>query len=78
MQLATCAALEAAPNVVQMVHGVVGSSGFQEGQRFQQLLRDSHTIGQNTFASVVRYESCGQVLLGMPTDWGMMAWGLAR
>jgi len=78
VQLATCAALEAGPQVVQMVHEVVGSSGFREGLHFQQLLRDSHTIGQNTFASTVRYEACGQVLLGMPTDWGLLAWGLAR
>jgi alkylation response protein AidB-like acyl-CoA dehydrogenase len=78
VQLATCAALEAATAVVRLVHDVAGSSGFMEGLRFQQLLRDSHTIGQNTFASVVRYEACGQVLLGMPTDWGFIAWGLAR
>jgi alkylation response protein AidB-like acyl-CoA dehydrogenase len=78
VQLAACSALEAAPAVVRMVHDVAGSSGFQEGLPFQQLLRDSHTMGQNTFASVVRYETCGQVLLNMPTDWGFMVWGLAR
>ena len=78
VQLSTCASLEAAPMVVRLIHDVVGSSGFQEAKRFEQLLRDSHTIGQNTFASTVRYEACGQVLLGMPTDWAIMAWGLAR
>lgn len=78
VQLASCAALEAGPKVVEMVHDVVGSSGFQEGRPFEQLLRDSHTIGQNTFASTVRYEACGQVLLGLPADFGLLAWGLAR
>lgn len=78
IQLATSNALELAPKVTEMVHGVVGSTGFQESGRFEQLFRDAHTLGQNTFASTTRFESAGQVLLGMPTDWPILAWGLSR
>jgi alkylation response protein AidB-like acyl-CoA dehydrogenase len=78
IQLSSCAALEAGTKVVAMVHEVVGTSGFREEHRFEQLLRDSHTIGQNTFASTARYEAVGNVLFGGPTDWPILAWGLAR
>lgn len=78
VQLATSNALELAPRVTEMVHSVVGSTGFQENVRFEQLFRDAHTLGQNTFASTTRYEAVGQVLLGMPTDWPILAWGLSR
>lgn len=78
VQLSSCAALEAGARVTELIHDVIGSSGFQEAQPFEQLLRDSHTISQNTFASPARYESSGQTLLGLQTDWALLAWALAR
>ena len=75
LQLATCNALEVAPKVTELVHSVVGSTGFQENSRFEQLFRDAHTLSQNTFASTTRYEAVGQVLLGMPTDWPILGLG---
>ena len=32
--------------------------------------RDGRTISQHAFASLSRYESCGKVLFGLPSDWG--------
>lgn len=78
VQLSASAANEAGTAVTELVHRAVGSSGFQENLPFEQLFRDSHTIGQNTFASIARYEVAGQVLMGMPADFPIVAWGLAR
>ncbi|HZI38454.1 MAG TPA: acyl-CoA dehydrogenase family protein, partial [Acidimicrobiia bacterium] len=70
VQLATCNALEAASKVVNLVHDTVGTSGIRQEHRFEQLYRDGRTISQHAFASLSRYESCGKVLFGLPSDWG--------
>lgn len=70
VQLATCNALEAGARVVNLVHDTVGTSGIRQEQRFEQLYRDGRTISQHAFASLSRYESCGKVLFGLPSDWG--------
>jgi alkylation response protein AidB-like acyl-CoA dehydrogenase len=70
VQLATCNALEAGSRVVNLVHDTVGTSGIRQEHRFEQLYRDGRTISQHAFASLSRYESCGKVLFGLPSDWG--------
>jgi alkylation response protein AidB-like acyl-CoA dehydrogenase len=70
VQLATCNALEAGARVVNLVHDTVGTSGIRQECRFEQLYRDGRTISQHAFASLSRYESCGKVLFGLPSDWG--------
>lgn len=69
-QLATCTALEAGSQAVNLVHDTVGTSGIRQGLRFEQLLRDVRTISQHAFGSLSRYESCGKVLFGLDSDWG--------
>jgi alkylation response protein AidB-like acyl-CoA dehydrogenase len=78
VQLSTCAALEAGARVTELIHDVIGSSGFQEAQPFEQLMRDSDTISQNAYASTARYEACGQTLLGQQPGWAILAWAFAR
>jgi alkylation response protein AidB-like acyl-CoA dehydrogenase len=72
VQLATCNALEAGQKVTELVNTVVGTSGFREEHRFEQLFRDSHTIGHHAFGAPARYESVGQILLGLQTDWAFL------
>ena len=70
VQLATCNALETCSRVINLVHDTVGTSGIRQEHRFEQLYRDGRTISQHAFASLSRYESCGKVLFGLPSDWG--------
>jgi len=70
LQLAVCNAMEAGSNVVNLVHQTVGTSGIRRNQRFEQLYRDAITISKHAFGSVARYESCGKVFFGLPSDWG--------
>ncbi len=70
MQLAASYAAEAAAQAVDYVHAAVGSSGVLEAQHaFARHFRDVHTITQHALCSPTRFESMGQVMLGMETDW---------
>jgi alkylation response protein AidB-like acyl-CoA dehydrogenase len=70
VQLATSLGLETGTRVTEMVQNVVGTSGIRLEYRFQQLFRDAFTIGQHAFGAQARYESVGQILLGLTSDWG--------
>lgn len=72
LQLAASHATEAAAVAVDHVHAAAGSSGVREDQyRFSRHLRDVHTITQHALCSPTRFESMGQVMLGLETDWAL-------
>lgn len=81
IQLGTCYAIEQAAEVVDMVFKLAGSSGFRRGKdprsdmqlRFEKHLRDANTMTQHAFGSSSRYESVGQVMLGLDSDWPFFA-----
>jgi alkylation response protein AidB-like acyl-CoA dehydrogenase len=69
-QLAASNAAEASAAAVDLVHAAVGSSGIRESDyRFARHFRDVHTITQHALCSGARFESMGQVMLGLPSDW---------
>ncbi len=70
LHLAASYAAESAATAVDLVHAAVGSSGVLEAQNaFARHFRDVHTITQHALCSPTRFESMGQVMLGMETDW---------
>lgn len=70
LQLAASYAAEASAIAVDHVHAVVGSSGLREEEyQFARHFRDVHTITQHALCSPTRYESVGQMMLGLPADW---------
>jgi alkylation response protein AidB-like acyl-CoA dehydrogenase len=69
VQLATTHAVVASAEAVDLVHAASGTSGIRNERRFQRHFRDVHTITQHGFISASRYESAGQLLLGLTTDW---------
>lgn len=70
VQLAASHAAAASAAAVDLVHAAVGSSGIQEAQyRFARHFRDAHTITQHAVCSAARFESMGQVMLGLETEW---------
>jgi alkylation response protein AidB-like acyl-CoA dehydrogenase len=70
MQLATTHAVVCAAKAVDLIHAAAGTSSIREEQRLQQHFRDVHTITQHAFTSASRYESVGQLMLGLESDWG--------
>lgn len=70
LQLAGSTAADSAAQAVDHIHAAVGSSGVREEQhRFARHFRDVHTITQHALCSATRFESMGQVMLGLQTDW---------
>lgn len=73
IQLAATHAVVASADAVDLVHAISGTSGIRNEQRFQRHFRDVHTITQHGFISASRYESAGQLLLGLNSDWPFFA-----
>ncbi|KIG13531.1 putative phenol hydroxylase [Enhygromyxa salina] len=81
IQLATCHAIEQSAEIVGMMFRLAGSSGFRRGTdprsklelRFEKHLRDATTMTQHAFGSTSRYESVGQAMLGLDSDWPFFA-----
>lgn len=72
LQLAASYAAESAAHAADYIHAAVGSSGVLEDQfAFARHFRDVHTITQHALCSATRFESMGQVMLGMETDWAL-------
>jgi indole-3-acetate monooxygenase len=69
VQLAATHASTAAAEAVDLVHAVAGTTGIREEHRFERYFRDIHTISQHGFISASRFESVGQLLLGVPVEW---------
>jgi alkylation response protein AidB-like acyl-CoA dehydrogenase len=72
-QLASTHAILAAAEAVDLVHAAVGASGIRREYRFQKHFRDVHVITQHAFTSASRYESIGQILLGLEPEWPFFA-----
>jgi alkylation response protein AidB-like acyl-CoA dehydrogenase len=73
MQLAATHAMQAAAQVVNLVHAAAGASAIRNEYRFQEYFRNVHTMTQHAFTSASRYESVGAMMLGVESDWGFFA-----
>jgi alkylation response protein AidB-like acyl-CoA dehydrogenase len=73
LQLAATHAVTAAAEAVDLVHAAAGTTGIREEHRFERYFRDVHTISQHGFISPGRFESVGQLLLGVPVEWPFYA-----
>jgi alkylation response protein AidB-like acyl-CoA dehydrogenase len=73
IQLAATHAVVASAEAVDLVHAASGTAGIRNEHRFQRHFRDVHTITQHGFISASRYESAGQLLFGLNSDWPFFA-----
>jgi alkylation response protein AidB-like acyl-CoA dehydrogenase len=73
VQLAATHAVHAAAEAVDLVHAAAGTTAIRDEHRFQRHFRDVHTITQHGFIAASRYESAGQVMLGLPPEWPFFA-----
>lgn len=69
LQLAGTYAIESSVRAVRMVHELAGLTGMRESSRIQKHFRDIHVIKQHAFTSSSRYQSVGQLMLGLEPEW---------
>jgi alkylation response protein AidB-like acyl-CoA dehydrogenase len=69
MQLAGTHAANEAATAVDLVCTAAGSSAARMEYRFERLWRDVRTILAQAFCSPGRYESVGQLIFGVESDW---------
>lgn len=71
--MAAVHAVSSAVAVVDVLHGLAGTSGIYEGTPLERHFRDIHTIRQHGFAAESRFETVGQVLLGLPPEFALVS-----
>jgi alkylation response protein AidB-like acyl-CoA dehydrogenase len=68
-QLAANFAAENCAAAVDLVWDAAGTTGVRLESRLGRLFRDIHTLSQHTSKSLARYESTGQIMFGLESDW---------
>jgi alkylation response protein AidB-like acyl-CoA dehydrogenase len=66
--LATATATSSAAEAVELMYNVAGTSGIYTGNPLERHFRDMQVLKQHGFASENRYETVGQVYLGLPPE----------
>ena len=70
LQMAATCAIEACVNSVGLVQNIAGLTGMRESHPMERHFRDINTIRQHAFISSARYQSVGQIMLGLEPNWG--------
>lgn len=71
--LAGVHATHSAWNVVDLMHRLAGTSAIYQRSRLERHLRDALTLRHHGFVSESKYETVGQVYLGVPPEFGLVA-----
>ena len=66
--LSTVNAVSSSVAAVEMMFQVAGTSGFQDDSPLQRHFRDIQVLKQHAYASEARYQSFGEVFLGLTSD----------
>lgn len=70
--LAGVHAHQSAARATDLMYSAAGTTGIYERSRLARLTRDAQVIRQHGFLSESRYETAGQVYLGLPPDLGFL------
>ena len=71
--LAMTHAARSATRAVELAYSVAGSSGFRTGSPLERNFRDIQVLKHHAFGAETRYETAGQVYLGLPPDFPALA-----
>jgi alkylation response protein AidB-like acyl-CoA dehydrogenase len=71
--LATIHAVRSAVEVTDTMHRLAGTTGIYTKSRLDRYFRDVHTLRQHGFVSENKLESIGQIYLGLPPDFPLIA-----
>ena len=72
IQLTGTFAVEASAEALELVRRVAGTSAIVEDGPLARVVRDMAVLTQHAFVSDNRYESVGQTMLGLESDWGSL------
>ena len=72
LQLATCFAVEASAEAVDLVHQAAGTSAIRLEHGFERHHRDIHVLTQHAYKSSSRYEDVGKMLFGLPPNFWVL------
>jgi alkylation response protein AidB-like acyl-CoA dehydrogenase len=73
LMLANVHAADTAARVTAAMHQLAGTSGIYTRSPLERLLRDVQTLRHHGFATAARYETFGQVHLGLPPEFPLVA-----
>jgi alkylation response protein AidB-like acyl-CoA dehydrogenase len=71
--LACVQTITASAQAVDLVYSAAGTSAIHKRNRIEQHFRDANVLRQQGFVSESRFETVGQVQLGLPPDLGFVA-----
>ncbi len=71
--LAITHAASSATKAVELMYSVAGTSGFRTGSPLERYFRDIQVLKHHALAAESRYETVGQVYLGLPPDLPVLA-----
>jgi alkylation response protein AidB-like acyl-CoA dehydrogenase len=71
--LAMTHAVRSATQAVELAYSVAGTSGFRTGSPLERYFRDTQVLKHHALAAETRYETVGQVYLGLPPDFPVLA-----
>jgi alkylation response protein AidB-like acyl-CoA dehydrogenase len=71
--LAMTHAMSSAVQAVELACSIAGTTSFRAGSPLERCFRDVHTMRHHVFASEARYATFGQVYLGVPPDFPVVA-----
>lgn len=70
--LASVQALDASVNAVDLMYSTAGASAVYKRSRIERLFRDVQVLRQHGFINDSRFETVGQVRMGLPPDLGFV------
>jgi alkylation response protein AidB-like acyl-CoA dehydrogenase len=71
--LAGVNAVQKSAQVTDLVQRLAGTTGIYSRSPLERYFRDAHTLRHHGFASESKLESAGQVYLGLPPDFALLA-----
>ena len=71
--LAMTHAVQSAVQAVELMYRVAGTSGVYTRSPLERYFRDVHILRHHAFGAETRYETVGQVYLGLPPDFPLVA-----
>jgi alkylation response protein AidB-like acyl-CoA dehydrogenase len=71
--LAITHAVQNAVQAVDLMYRVAGTSGIYKRSPLERYFRDAQVLRHHAFGAETRYETVGQVYLGLPPDFPVLA-----
>ena len=71
--LAGISAVKASAQVTEIIQRLAGTTGIYSRSPLERCFRDAHTLRHHAFVSESKIDSVGQIYLGLPPDFQLIA-----